>query len=101
MSEKLTAEEMAEEVTKAQRLADAEEDMFPKHPHLRVWRALLQSAARVAELEAVLWLIEAMGGKTLISMARDEEARLSYSDGAHHAFNQAADIARSALEKSP
>ena len=48
------------------------------------------------ELIAALRLIAEFGGKTLI----DATGARSYSEGAHNAFEQAADIARSALAKA-
>lgn len=55
--------------------------------------------AAAPELLSALRLIAAMGGKTLMAYMNDRESSAIYSEGAHNAFNQAAEIAADALAK--
>lgn len=58
------------------------------------------AAGRIKDLEDALRLIAGMGGMTLIG-GGDMEPRRAHELGANKAFNQAAEIAASALQNAP
>ena len=78
------------------READASEELHPGDSEIEVMR---RAADTIEGLCAALNLIASMGGKTLIAPDLGRDADEAHQIGALKAFNQAADIARDALEK--